>query len=169
MKHYGVIVAGGGSRRYGQDKAFEKFDGKSFLEITQELLQGQKIDSLSVLGRPELDCGIADPYPKGGPAKNLSGWINGLVKPCRVTVLPVDMPGLNTELLTILTQAPNGAYFDDLYLPFSALVTKELPTGIIRMRDLMQALGLKGIDWPAGNEKQLKNINTPDDFARFQR
>lgn len=168
MEHFGAVVAGGGSQRYGRDKALEKLGSNTFLDLAVALLRTQKPDSLVILGRPELDLGIADTEPGGGPARNLAAWINTLPKPCRITVLPVDMPGLDTGLLTLLTKHATGAYFDDLYLPFSANVTGDLPSNIIKMRDLLSLLGVARLDWPVGMKNQLKNINTPDDFSHFR-
>jgi len=160
VKHFGLIVAGGRSSRFGSDKADALYKGQRFLDLARLALEQVDADTILVLGRPGEPDGIADPQPNAGPARNIASWIKGIQKPCRLTVLPVDMPGLDADVLAPLTSHPVGAYFDDLYLPFTATVSGEVDGNIERMRDLLGALNLAKIAPPKKWAAKLKNINT---------
>jgi molybdopterin-guanine dinucleotide biosynthesis protein A len=160
VKHFGLIVAGGRSSRFGSDKANALYKGHRFLDLARSTSEEIGADTTLILGRPGEPDGIADPQPNAGPARNIALWIKGVQKPCRITVLPVDMPGLDARVLAPLTSHPEGAYFDDLYLPFTATVHGEVHGNIERMRDLLGALNLAKIATPEKWAAKLKNINT---------
>lgn len=165
MRALGVIVAGGKSTRMGRDKATLTYQGISLLGRAQALMRASGTTKYFILGRPFIEHGLPDPLPDAGPAANLKAWINKREYPFKLTVLPVDMPLLSPAEIRVLTAEENGAYFDDLYLPFTATVTGQIEADAVRMKDLLAALSLTMIPVPDDSKERLKNINTPDEFA----
>ena len=165
MQLLGVIVAGGKSTRMGRDKASLTYDGISLLGRAQALMRASGTTKYFILGRPYIEHGLPDPLPDAGPAANLRAWINKREYPFKLTVLPIDMPLLSPTEVRLLTAEENGAYFDDLYLPFSATVTGPVEQDVVRMTELLSALKLTMIPVPDDAKERLKNVNTPGDFA----
>lgn len=109
----GAILAGGQSRRMGQDKATLLIDGEPLLLRIARLMRSIVAD-LAVIGPPERatlvpdtpvipdrwpDCG-----PLGGIATALQSSLSGEV----IVVVGCDMPFLNPALLRhLITLAPN--------------------------------------------------------------
>lgn len=101
----GIVLAGGKSRRFGQDKALAKIGGVTFLEKLVWLLQGMGLEA-TVISHPsrdysflDLGCDVqADLIPEKGP-------LGGLYTACRLfegsslLVLTCDMPVLDERLL----------------------------------------------------------------------
>jgi molybdopterin-guanine dinucleotide biosynthesis protein A len=170
LKHIGLITVGGKSTRFGADKCQATFRGNSFLSHARERLQELAVDECLLLGRPGLSGGIADPAPGKGPAVNITYWINeqwdkNQQTPFRLTILPIDMPGLNHDLLALLLAPAPGAYFDDLYLPLSAVIDAPLSEPVFRMKDLLRNLGLKALPFSEAQRQALTNVNTKADLA----
>lgn len=109
----GVIVAGGQSRRLGEDKRRLKLwgaTGPTLLEHTLEVLAGLCDDLVVVLNDPESWPGLAahivgDVYPDGGA---LGGIYSGLraARHEHALVVAADMPLLNTDLLRWMIAQP---------------------------------------------------------------
>ncbi len=123
----GVVLAGGLSRRLGQDKALlrlEGEDGPSLLEVILSRLQAV-CDELLVVSDgprpwPELSARIVfDRYPGGGA---LGGLYTGLLEASFPFILAVacDMPFLSVPLL---------AYMADLPRRYDVLIPRLHPTG----------------------------------------
>ncbi len=165
MKTIGVIVAGGKSMRMGQDKALMKHRGITLLQHAQNLLDHLDISTQVILGRPDIPGGISDIYPGEGPARNLQGWFTLQEAPFRALVLPVDMPFLTIEPIKYLLSHPTGAYFDDLYLPFTATICESENTNTVRMKDLLPQLGITCVQPHKKWVQQLANINQITDLV----
>ncbi|MEX0298277.1 MAG: NTP transferase domain-containing protein [Kordiimonas sp.] len=165
METIGVIVAGGKSSRIGRDKALLKHGTITLLQHAQNLLDDLGIDNRFILGRPDTQDGVPDPYPGEGPARNLQGWFDLQKPPFQVLVLPVDMPFLTTEPLEHLLSQPTGAYFDDLYLPFTATIRESKNTSTARMKDLLPQLGVTCVQPHKNWMQQLVNINQIADLT----
>jgi len=161
-----VILAGGRSQRMGQDKALLLYEGASFLQHAQNLAGFLGADKVVVLGRSDNTNGIADSTPYQGPAVSLVEWINRQENyPFRLITLPVDMPFLEAENLKHLMLVESGAYFHDQFLPFTAIVQKSIDSAPVRLKNLLEKLGVTSVSLPKKWHNHLKNINTPDDLA----
>jgi len=163
----GIIVAGGKSRRLGQDKAEILYEGETLLGRAIHLLSNSGHGKIVIIGRPNHTLGTADLVPDEGPAANLKSWINNQTLPLSITVLPVDMPLLTKDQITALHANPHGSYFDDLYLPFAATVTQPIDKECVRMKDLLSALVLNKLPIPVHWRSALTNFNTAADFSKL--
>lgn len=106
MKLKGVVLAGGKSSRFGEDKALAVWDGKTLLERAVDLLSSLQLDPV-VIANPGrdysfLNCPVVnDLIPEKGP-------LGGLYTACTLfsertlLVLTCDMPLLNQNILTRL-------------------------------------------------------------------
>lgn len=165
MQTKGVILAGGRSSRMGQDKAHIRYKGKTLLEHAEALLLELNVSQVCVIGKEDHPHGIKDAAPYAGPAAALLHWIKQQPTPFRLIVLPVDMPFLNGEQLQYLLSFEEGAYFDDLYLPFTCTLHESIVSDVTRMKDLLQQLQVKCVQPPQNWLKKLVNINEKSDLT----
>lgn len=109
---FGYVMAGGGSTRFGKDKALAAFEGKTMLERTVELLRRVtgEVAVVAPAGRYSLKSTriVADRWPGEGP---LGGIITALLnateaaaKPQWALIVSCDMPFLTEEWLRFLTE-----------------------------------------------------------------
>ena len=183
---YGLVLAGGRSKRMGHDKALLRVDGKTQLSRAVLLLE-PFVDQVFVSTRvdqqdePERSNfrQIVDRYQELGPLAGIlsameehpdAGWL----------VLACDLP--NAEELTIRylldgrsSDHPFTAYkssSDGLPEPLcafyaagaAAIVKAFVDDGIICPRKILIRSDTHLLDQP--NPEALDNINTPEDLAR---
>lgn len=160
-------MAGGKSRRMGKDKATIVYRGETLLTHAAKLLTAFGCDDSVILGRAESAAGVVDPLPGAGPAANLQAWINGLVLPVRLVVVPVDMPLLTLKHLDALAENDSGGFFEDLYLPFVATVYNPLLQPLVRMKALLATLQLPAVQADKAWQDALTNFNTSDDLKKL--
>lgn len=182
----GVLLAGGKSRRMGQDKARLEIDGNPMFERALELLQcfcsttliaGDRPD----LARPELPC-----LPDIFPGSALGGLYTGLNASNTewILVAPCDMPYPDKRIAERMLETRNG--YDAVvprtpagYEPVFALYHKNclpqmenmLRQNQFRIYDFYQRINIRYLDppdLPEGWERALININTPEDLARVK-
>lgn len=149
----------------GQDKALIKYRGRTLLETTENLLTQLGINDITILGHPAAKNGIKDPKPHAGPAANLISWISEQPKPFYLVVLPVDMPLMTPEQIKYLMSYREGAYFTDLYLPFTCPVGESIVSEVHRMKDLLKELKITCVQPKENWGKKLVNINEPTDLS----
>ncbi len=182
----GVLLAGGKSRRMGQDKAVLELDGKSLFDRSLELLlsffstviiAGDRPD----LVRPEIPA-LADIYP--GSA--LGGLHTGLQAAVTdwIFVAPCDMPYPDPRIVALLLQNRHGVdavvpRTPQGYEPVFALYHKNclpqmeamLRQNQFRIYDFYQRIAIRYLDppdLPDGWQRSLININTPADITRIK-
>lgn len=174
----GVILCGGKSRRMGVDKAGLTFEGRTWLEVAAHTLTTTGVQTILYSGRPDLPGGIADPTPDTGPAGGIAAALHHLSGRCdQALFVPVDMPELPPEALTLLAAHPGaGAFFAGDPLPFAlrlgpavaetaqAFVTTAERSPSVRV--LLAHLGCMEIPAPPG--LVLRNLNTPEDAATLK-
>jgi molybdenum cofactor guanylyltransferase len=114
MNFAAVILAGGQSRRMGQDKARLFVDGQSLLARQIGLARSLAASEIFISGRAgntysEFDLPVIfDPLADAGPLSGIERALTITSKPL-LLVLAVDMPGLTKELLMRLqTSCPDG-------------------------------------------------------------
>lgn len=138
----GVILAGGGSRRFGQEKAFALWQGQPFLARVHKAVAAAS-DAVVVLapfgatGPPYAGLApgatiLPDRFANAGPVEALRGAIE-LVRTPTVLVAPCDAPGLTAALcrrLVALSEEgqrpavatpPTGPLFSLFALPVALL------------------------------------------------
>jgi molybdenum cofactor guanylyltransferase len=184
----GVILAGGRSRRMGQDKALMPLHagGPTMLDHALDLIS-PVVDDLLVVGVPEAHGHVGpfvipDDHPGLGP---LGGLITAMryASHDRLLVIAVDMPCLTTALFERLKRELGhftdaavpihggrpeplvGAYHRRCASPFRERMTN----GQLKMSEALDAvrttwveIGTGSGDWP---EDLFHNVNHPEDLG----
>ena len=170
----GLILAGGRSRRMGEDKARLALADGTLLawQVARLTPYCQRV---VVSGDyPEFDS-LPDLKPDLGP---LGGLQAAAVRfpGASLWVLPVDMPAFDGVHLQALLQEPTSAHYRGHPLPAFFADTTAVATAIAAMlampepdrsiRELHRWLG--SVALPAPDAAALRNLNTPDEWAAFQ-
>lgn len=181
---YGLVLAGGKSRRMGQDKALLDHSGKSQLAYSVDIV-GRCVDKVFVSTRPdqaeEPERGryeqIVDRYDNLGP---LAGILSALREYPDVDwlVLACDLPNIDEATIRHLlvesdAEQPFTAYassFDGLPEPLCAIYRAGCA-------DIIQGFVDDGLNCPRKilirshaqlltqpNPRALDNVNTPDEL-----
>ena len=175
----GIILAGGASRRMGQNKAELRLNGKTFLEL--------QIDKFHVLGIEDImlsgaDCPdlpgtrvIPDEFTGKGPLGGLHACLRAAENPVCL-VVSVDVPLIPSGTLAQLCRAHMGGItvlrhhgreepligvYDRCV---SDLISELIGAGRYAARALTDLVPWNCFDYP-GPEELLVNCNTPEDFA----
>lgn len=182
---YGLLLAGGESRRMGRDKALLLRNGQSQLEYVAALLAGI-VDQVFVSvrqeqqGEPERDrfSTIADRYVGIGP---VAGILSAMDEYPDVDWLVVacDLPNIDAATLEYLLEnrsqeQPFTAFrssYDELPEPLcayyravsNAIVREFVESGIVCPRKILIRSDTLLLQQPDPNS--LDNINTPDELA----
>ena len=182
----GVLLAGGKSRRMGQDKALLEVNGVPLFEHSLILMQ-QFFSTILIAGdRPDLARTGIPAIPDIYPGSALGGLHTGLQAATTnwIFVFPCDMPYPDTRIVSLLLQnrdnadavvprTPNG------YEPVFALYHKNclkpmeqmLRQNQYRIYDFYQRINIRYLDppqLPSGWQKSLLNLNTPAQLARIK-
>lgn len=186
-----VLIAGGKSRRMGQDKRFLELGGGSIFQRSLGLLTqtfretivvlAEPVDSLQVLG-----CKVVyDLIPNAG---SLGGLYTGLMASSqpRIFAVACDMPFLNSDVIRFMVSfdttmdivvAQLGERFQAMHalysqrcLPYLRAMVDERDLKIQKLflhEDLRVAvIGEDQLNRIESGLKSFRNINTPDDLAR---
>jgi molybdopterin-guanine dinucleotide biosynthesis protein A len=182
---FGLVLAGGESRRMGRDKALLDRNGQSQLAFIADLL-GECVDRVFVSTRADQDADtersqydqIVDRYDNIGP---VAGILSALEEYPDVDwlVLACDLPNINKETIKHLLDSRDGEQ------PFTAYTSSHdgLPEPLCAVyhsgcNDIVQAFVNDGMVCPRKilirsetrllqqtDPASLDNINTPDDLA----
>lgn len=153
----GLILAGGESRRYGEDKAFAMWEGKTFLRRVADALEGS-CDELWILGRQEVGAPkyheivpeariLMDVQAQAGPVAALRQALKH-GRADFMIVAPCDAPALTQEhialLLTTARQSKgpavavtDGSVLYDLFCAPRNLIEERVKTAK-RLEDLCE-------------------------------
>lgn len=183
---YGLVLAGGKSRRMGRDKALLDRGGQSQLAYAFELL-GRHVDKVFVSTSAELATDaersqyplIVDRYSDMGP---VAGILSALRKYPDVDWLVVacDLPNIDDETIeNILTHRDGEQYFTAYSSSCDALPEPMCALYHAGCADAIKAFVDDGIYCPRKilirsethlleqlNAGSLDNINTPDDLHK---
>jgi len=179
-----IILAGGSSRRMGQDKSMLLIKGKPIIELIRDQLRplfGQRIiisanDPVryAFLGLPV----VTDESAGQGP---LMGIACGLrASPCDVNlVIACDIPRIDAALVNqlidrigendVMLPRTAGGNFEPLFAVYRKsilpLIDAALRRGIRRIIDVFDGarVGILAID----DAPWLRNLNTPADYREF--
>jgi molybdopterin-guanine dinucleotide biosynthesis protein A len=182
---YGLVLAGGKSKRMGRDKALLERDGQSQLAYLAGLLQ-DKVERVFVSTRAEQQDDsersryprIVDRYEEMGP---LAGILSAMEEHPDVDWLVVacDLPNISDETIAHLVKNRSADH------PFTAYVSSHdgLPEPLCAIYragsiGIIRRFAEEGIHCPRKilirsdtflleqtNPRSLDNINTPDDLA----
>lgn len=180
-----LILAGGQSRRMGQDKAMLSWQGQSLLEHMVDVLQRAGARRIWRSG-PYTDAdALPDIQPGLGPLGGLSSLAHAAEDGVYL-VVPVDMPLLDVGLLKLLPQALSSSAVEVGAMRFSGFV---LPMALRldatnraviehvaageksarSLRALHQALAGSEIPVPEAADERLRNCNTPEEWRELSR
>lgn len=182
---YGLVLAGGQSRRMGRDKALLQHDGRTQLQTAVELLATVTDKQFVSTRREQRDDPersryeqIVDRYENAGP---IAGILSAMDAYPDVDWLVVacDLPNLDLETLSYLksqtdTSKPFIAYrssHDELPEPLCAIyrqgsdakLRKFVDEGIVCPRKMLIRSDTQLLQQP--NPRALDNVNTPEDLA----
>lgn len=181
---FGLVLAGGKSRRMGRDKALLERNGQSQLAYIVGLLEGS-VERVFVSTRPDQKNDaersqyeqIVDRYDDLGP---VAGILSALQEFPEVDWLVVacDLPNINEQTVTHLLEARGGeqpftAYIsshDGLPEPLCALyhsgctgiVQQFVDDGVNCPRKILIRSDTHLLEQP--DPRSLDNVNTPDDL-----
>jgi molybdopterin-guanine dinucleotide biosynthesis protein A len=172
----GILLAGGGSTRFGSPKAVARFRGETLAArawatlgeaAAERIAVGKLADGLD-LGLPLLDDGSEVRAP-------LAGLVAGLRAAAHDTavVVPVDLPLLTAASLLRLAAAcrdaavPPSGPLPGAYRK-SALPQLEqcLAEGRLSLRRALEPLDVAEVSL---DERELANVNTREDLERLSR
>lgn len=186
----GLVLAGGQSRRMGQDKAFMRYQGRTLIDNASLLLQSASCDK--VLISRNAPGFLNDKIEDAGPLSGVHAVLDALSQsdnhngnPCELLVLPVDMPQMTPELLRILVsrgrEAEKACYVEKRFLPFYLPVTQDTKAllanylveqskrRVVGFLEILNAVSLKEGDLKkiarkdeSDNKKRLANMSNED-------
>lgn len=176
-----AILAGGQSRRMGQDKALLKIDNITLLDRTIDTAR-QVSDTVAVIGRQGAreDVGwLEDDAPSLGPIGGLKTALTHLNQP--LILLACDMPQIDVDALKWLYEqalrsvaahgfaTEHGAQVEPLFSLYRPAVLPAVAAQIaaqrLSLRRLIEGHLFEHRKAPAQVAKKLLNINTPQDLA----
>lgn len=164
----GAILGGGGSVRFGSDKAVARFEGRALVDHVIAALAPQ-VESLVVVGRDWAGLPRIEDLPVAGlgPLGGLAGALGHALRHGfdAVLVAPCDTIGLPADLLVRLGPGPSvAAGHRSIGLwPASlapALIAKLASGGSRALRDWVTVTEACEVDCGA-----LRNINHADELA----
>lgn len=182
-----VILAGGHSSRMGTDKALLEINGKRFIGAIADEMSFFAEKYIARGAMEEITEGtwqvIPDIYPDCGPL----GGLHAALTACKSDALlcvPCDMPligaELANELCAHLSEEYDAVIVKDtdgrihpvcgIYKKTAAdVIEQQLLTGNYRMMHVLDRLRITYVipDDPM-KEKQLSNINTPEDLRMLK-
>ena len=183
---WGLVLAGGESRRMGRDKALLTRDGRTQLRRSVDLLE-RHVERTFVSTRPDQAeeperrqfQQVVDRYSGIGP---MAGILSALEQQPDVSwlVLACDLPNVDDATVEFLLQnrsleTPFTAFrsaYDDLPEPLCAIYRPEcrviveqfVQDGIVCPRKMLIRSGTHLLRQP--DPSALDNVNTPDDLVR---
>jgi molybdopterin-guanine dinucleotide biosynthesis protein A len=191
----GVLLAGGRSRRMGQDKAWTLLAGRPLIGHARARLEPQVAAlAISANGDPAPFAALGLPVLPD-PAPDHPGPLAGILAGMRhaqtqepaldwVATAPVDAPFVPSDLVARLAEAMRGsgapvgvARSAGKRHPVCALWSAALAdrldqvlAGGLRRVDLWaREQGCVLVDWPAEPTDPFLNLNTPEDLAQAAR
>lgn len=183
----GVILAGGRSRRMGQDKATLEIGGEMNIARILAMMRSLFPSVLIAGDRPDLACPEVPAIPDIYPGSALGGIHGGLAAASTpwIFVLPCDLAFPDPELVRFILQHREGY---DVVLPRTAqglepvfalyhknclgAMAGMLARGDYRIYDFYDQVRVRYLDaeiLPPGWQRALFNLNTPEDLRRMKK
>lgn len=182
---YGLLLAGGESRRMGQDKALLKHGGRSQLEFAYDVLDSVTERCFLSTRREQGGEPVRRRFPRIVDRDEAAGPVAGILSAMHAypdvdwLVLACDLPNIDVATLEHLCQRrdddkPFTAYRssrDGLPEPLcaiyragsDALIRAHVADGLLCPRKMLIRSDTRLVELP--HPAALDNINTPDDLA----
>lgn len=188
-KLYGLVLAGGRSSRMGQDKARLSWQGQPLYRHMIALLNKAGVDHVLLSGSgfaselpasnsgPTVTC-LDDLIGGRGPLGGIHSAFAQLNDNDRLLVVPVDMPLLPIEAISILARQEQTCSFTQFNLPVLLTVTRQSRQVIKQLvnsddhRDyalwrLQQRLGGLTLPLQTTMADRFINANTPEQWRKL--
>lgn len=182
----GFVLAGGQSSRMGRDKALLRVDGRTLLEVVAERV-GEACGGVTIIGPPEVYGGLGfETLPDGTAGQGPLGGIETALTAGGANwslVVACDMPNLTVDLLLQLVNAAEQAAADcvvavspgGLLEPLCGVygprclpvVRRALAAGQRKVAKVLDELQV--VHFPLENQKEVVNLNTPQDWLTYLR
>ena len=178
----GIVLAGGKSRRMGQDKAQLRLCGRTLLELQSEKLRLLGTDEILISGAPQLPGtrAVPDRFPGCGPLAGLEACLREAGSETCV-ILCVDVPLVPVSLLRELIRvqrrtgcdaaiAEHGGLWEPLIGVYRSALAGRAES-LLRedrrsVRALLECADTRLVSFP-GDARLLLNCNAPEDYARL--
>ena len=178
-----AVLAGGGSRRMGRNKAMLELRGITLLAWQVKRLRALGIEDILVSGCAADIPGtraIPDVIPGMGPLSGLHACLCASAHPLCLA-LSVDVPLVPTEALEAVVEAQLAGDWEATLLAHGGTPESLIgiygralsghAEGVLHAKDHSMRAFLRGVRWHAcaydGPEALLINCNTPEDYARL--
>ncbi len=190
MKISAVLLAGGESRRMGENKATLLFRGKPLWQIQLELLRQLELAEILVSARtdspwrpPDVQF-IADDPPSRGPLSGLTASLAGM-RGTHLLTLAIDMPFMSEKYLrSLCDQVESGRgvvpMIGDWAEPLAAIYPahahvdflEALSGTVFSLQSLIKKLlklgKLRALNVANEEEMLFRNLNDPADLSLLQ-
>jgi molybdopterin-guanine dinucleotide biosynthesis protein A len=190
MSISGFIIAGGKSRRFGEDKSGYIYEGKPLIKHVYDIF-AKVLDEIYIIGPdstipelPGVEC-YKDLIPDLGP---IGGIYTALKKSKtdRIFVSACDLPNINSELMKYMMQIPDSydaivphinGYHEPLHSIYSLKILDRVKSFIDsrekKVTDMLKLLDIRSlteeeIDFYDNPERIFVNINYQDDLDLIQ-
>jgi molybdenum cofactor guanylyltransferase len=181
-----AIMAGGKSKRMGQDKAWIELDGEPLIKRVAGVLAEVADEVIVVANDPRYETlglkVVRDRYPQGGA---LGGIATGVGAAAHDTVLVAacDMPFLSAELWRLLLGHAGeadvviprvGAEYETMHALYTKACLPHMARAIaenrLRVISFFDAVSVKAIEEPELRAvdptlRAFTNVNTPEELA----
>ena len=176
----GIILAGGQSKRMGQDKALMMVNGKPLIRIVHDLLKPQ-VNQIAISGYQNYNLNI--PYisdspqgPKGPVAALYAVWqLRGETTTSGFFTVPVDCPNFPNNLcerlygersaIAVTPTRTHQAFGWWLYKDLKFVFDREYLQTSFSLKRVAEICDARHVQWL--DEKLFYNINTPNDLNRY--
>ncbi|MDC0611444.1 molybdenum cofactor guanylyltransferase [Vibrio sp.] len=172
-QHSGVVLAGGLSSRMGRDKSQLEWNGESLLQHSYKVLAASYCHYIYVSNnRGE---GIQDRYLECGPLGGIDATLSQMSNQGWLTVLPVDMPLIDTyqlkQLQTFASDTGKACYFKNHFLPCVLPVNETVKDYLKQQLENQGDFRVKGllsfvhaVEIEPVETISLMNTNTPEEW-----
>ncbi len=182
MKLKGIVLAGGKSSRFGEDKALAMWNGKTLLARAVDLLWSLHLDPV-VIANPKRDYSLLpcpvfnDAIPEKGPLGGLYTAYS-LFPQNTLLVLTCDMPYLEETVLKRLIESDTAIAqatifsIEEQMQPFpgiykhelKALLLECLESNELSMKSFLSRVICKQTVFSRSDSEFFKNVNSPEDL-----
>ena len=171
----GLVLAGGQSRRMGQDKALMLYKGRTLLDHAIALLEAA--GCTNVLISRNAPGYMSDLIADAGPLAGVHTALNAIGSNCELLVLPVDMPRMSAGLLQRLCNIgrlkAKACYVEGKMLPFYLPGNEDIIASLTHFlcvqeeRKVVRFLDAIDAEAITDNDEALwLNVNTPADWPK---
>lgn len=185
----GIVLAGGQSKRFGENKALADINGEMLLERSLSLLEALGLETAVITSAANsysfLSCPVLiDRFPEKGPLGGLYTALEASSSSSSVLVLTCDMPAMTKDILKALiqthqkteTQATVFQKDENFFQPFPGIyefslfpeIKKQICQNELSMHFFLKKVINKKCITINDDDEAFLNINTQKDLSDFK-